>query len=524
MARRRDSSPVASPQDQGDKDGKPLAFALVIGRPEAHEQLLRLLQDEIIGPLSEGHLLAGFQIISATPPSFVADKSTLLVFEITLQASAPPITDRDVRQWQQCLAPDVLLAAAPVPEERLLQWGLGQARKALTRAMSSGFVVSPWSYSEDGGEQQPSGGGGSWFAPCLERDRDPDSEGGRASASAFPSFTTPNFLIEREDGIRHAAPDEVLMRAEIADALCGFLPASLRWRSAWRLAYSPHVHGVSIQTLHRRMSSEGPFLLLMQDHNDQVFGGFASVPWMISHAYFGTGETFVFKFGKRMSRLASKVSSSPQPSPRSAGPSQATAREEPRGAEGVEEVATNRALEEAVKVLTEWSENVRLEVLRSEESVAQALAAGANQSATEALDAVLGTGTPLVETPRRPLLTSQSQAPAAVSTVSPAHSDGEEADAGDACQRQGADGDLAESLEVFTWSTKDPFFLYSDADCLAMGGGSSFALYIEKDLLHGVSEPCSTFHSSMLSSTERFIISSLECWVFDDPSEVQGAK
>ena len=35
----------------------------------------------------------------------------------------------------------------------------------------------------------------------------------------------------------------------------------------------------------------------------------------------------------------------------------------------------------------------------------------------------------------------------------------------------------------------------SAARCLAMGGGSGFALYLEKDLLHGRSDPCSTFQS-----------------------------
>merc|ERR1712216_1031788 len=76
------------------------------------------------------------------------------------------------------------------------------------------------------------------------------------------------------------------------------------------------------------------------------------------------------------------------------------------------------------------------------------------------------------------------------------------------------DGDLG--LEVFLWSLKDPFFLFSDADSIAMGGGASFALYIEKDLLHGMSEPCPTFDSPVLSSLGNFIISDFEMWAFDD--------
>jgi len=73
-------------------------------------------------------------------------------------------------------------------------------------------------------------------------------------------------------------------------------------------------------------------------------------------------------------------------------------------------------------------------------------------------------------------------------------------------------------LQIFGASSSDePFFLFSNGDCVAMGGGSAFALYLDRDLLHGMSGPCSTFGSEMLSSTENFIINDFECWVFDDP-------
>merc|ERR1712150_229224 len=94
---------------------------------------------------------------------------------------------------------------------------------------------------------------------------------------------------------------------------------------------------------------------------------------------------------------------------------------------------------------------------------------------------------------------------------------GEEEDAAETCGGQGEFG-----LEVFNWSLKDPFFLFSDMECIAFGGGSAFALYVERDLLHGMSEPCTTFNSEVLASTPNFIVSDLECWVFDDPSDPDG--
>lgn len=470
------------PKNSGAADKVPMAFALVVGRANAHQQLLRLLQDKVVGPLAERHLISGFRIISATPPTFVADASTLLVFEITLLSTAPPITERDVRQWQRRLDPDVHLAAAPTLQPRPLPWGLSGARAALVRAMSMGTAAQEDCPCGAARKKEPQREDSGWLRVCMERDK--DSSG--ASKGPTPSSAVPFFCVESDDdgGLRRPRPGEALMSTAMAEALCLHLPATLRWRTAWRLAYSPRVHGVSIHTLHRRMAEEGPSLLIVQDHDGQVFGGFASAPWKVSDGYFGTGETFVFKFKKR------------QPGP---GVAQWA------GESDEVDEAAQLALDEAVKVLSDWSEHVRLEAARSERTVARALAEGANDSATEALDAVLGA--PLVQTPRRPSVEEVpgSKSPSTSPTASSA--------------RGNSDESVANSLEVYCWSTRDPFFQYTDLECLAMGGGSAFALYIQEDLLHGVSEPSSTFDSAMLSSTQNFVISSLECWVFDDPSE-----
>eukprot|EP01053_Blabericola_migrator_P002961 Blabericola_migrator_1__2960@NODE_1855_length_3657_cov_58_127577_g1186_i0_p1_GENE_NODE_1855_length_3657_cov_58_127577_g1186_i0NODE_1855_length_3657_cov_58_127577_g1186_i0_p1_ORF_typecomplete_len717_score93_10TLD/PF07534_16/3_4e34_NODE_1855_length_3657_cov_58_127577_g1186_i03272477 len=65
-------------------------------------------------------------------------------------------------------------------------------------------------------------------------------------------------------------------------------------------------------------------------------------------------------------------------------------------------------------------------------------------------------------------------------------------------------------LQIFGWSGKNEFFVYSDHERLMFGGGGSFAVAIAAGLLHGHSGPCSTFSNTRLSATEDFRIGDLQ--------------
>jgi len=362
-------------------------------------------------------------------------------------------------------------------------------------------------------------------------------------------------VVEETSGCRvRLSTGATLMSTAIAAELCQHLPVSLRWRTGWRLVYSPRLHGVSLQTFYRRMQAEGPSLLLVQDHCGYAFGGFATAPWHVADRYFGSGECFVFRFRRRLPKpVMPLLQHSQLLAAAQRGEGQGADGEPglaPGGLEDVKEEFVRETIRHAVKVLSDWHPKVRAEAERAERAAA---AAGSVTSPTEALDEVLGKHADAVPAAVPPPTTEPCAARLA---------------AGEAAQGLGAAGDhsagptasgvqlspgvdtladqsavlaegssaadlgVAESgleeaeeggdlgLEAFHWSLKDPFFLFSDMECIAMGGGSSFALYLEKDLLHGMSEPCSTFGSEKLSSEGHFIISSLECWVFDDPSEV----
>lgn len=260
-----------------------------------------------------------------------------------------------------------------------------------------------------------------------------------------------------------------LLNSAMAEVLKDFLPAQIQWKTSWRLVYSPRLHGVSLKTFYRRMQKEGPSLLLIQDHRGYVFGGFASMSWRQGDRYYGTGESFVFRFRTPMSKPVVSL----------ARQLQASEKDSKTGVAAPD--LAQEAVDEALKLLDAWSTKVKREAQRSDR---EALRKHKVTSVTEALDALL------------------EENPGDAASV-----------ADDAVEDFG--------LEVFHHSkAKDAFFLFSDAECIAMGGGSGFALYLEKDLLHGHSDPCSTFQSEVLSCDSNFIIGDLECWAFDDPTEV----
>lgn len=83
------------------------------------------------------------------------------------------------------------------------------------------------------------------------------------------------------------------------------LPAHLRFEQ-WHLAYSPKVHGTSLNTFYRQQA--GPNILVVRDAHGGLFGGFASEPWRPQAGAYGhSGESFVFA-ARKTSRCESEHS------------------------------------------------------------------------------------------------------------------------------------------------------------------------------------------------------------------------
>ncbi|XP_056422455.1 nuclear receptor coactivator 7 isoform X3 [Hyla sarda] len=71
-------------------------------------------------------------------------------------------------------------------------------------------------------------------------------------------------------------------------------------------------------------------------------------------------------------------------------------------------------------------------------------------------------------------------------------------------------------FKAFKWSGDNSYFINGDTTSLQLGGGGGrFGLWLDSDLYHGHSNPCSTFNNDILSKKEDFIVQDLEVWAFE---------
>ncbi|XP_052386055.1 oxidation resistance protein 1 isoform X1 [Carassius gibelio] len=96
------------------------------------------------------------------------------------------------------------------------------------------------------------------------------------------------------DGLSHILNQSVILDAQQVREIAKELPPRTIGHT-WQLSYSTDKHGASLKTLYRKLSTtDSPVLILIKDHNQQVFGSFLSHPLHPSDAFYGTGETFLF--------------------------------------------------------------------------------------------------------------------------------------------------------------------------------------------------------------------------------------
>ncbi|KAL9963260.1 hypothetical protein ACROYT_G032443 [Oculina patagonica] len=190
---------------------------------------------------------------------------------------------------------------------------------------------------------------------------------GKAAKVATSPKPSPDFI---EDVLPDMDSKSELLSEERLTTLNSSLP-SRTIGHCWVLVYSTFEHGFSLNTLYRKMEYyDTPVLLVVMDDAHQIFGSLCSCPLKISEGFYGTGESFLYKFDKN-------------------------------------------------------------------------------------------------------------------------------------------------DVKTFGWSGENNFFIKGSKDSLAIGsGGGNFGLWLDEDLYHGRSHPCSTYNNEQLSSREDFLCSGLEAWTF----------
>mmetsp|Transcript_68181 Transcript_68181/g.134663 ORF Transcript_68181/g.134663 Transcript_68181/m.134663 type:complete len:456 (-) Transcript_68181:200-1567(-) len=129
----------------------------------------------------------------------------------------------------------------------------------------------------------------------------PPEVGAETSAVAASQQPRVAPALAMEVPMRSGSVEKPLLTQAMVACLLEHLPVSLRVTGAveWVLRYSPKANGVSLATLFRNLEGCEHTILLVQDVEEHVFGGFAPVPWEPCHGrFYGSGEAFVFTFGK----------------------------------------------------------------------------------------------------------------------------------------------------------------------------------------------------------------------------------
>ncbi|CAD2103021.1 TLD domain-containing protein [Plasmodium vinckei] len=74
----------------------------------------------------------------------------------------------------------------------------------------------------------------------------------------------------------------------------------------------------------------------------------------------------------------------------------------------------------------------------------------------------------------------------------------------------------APSIQIYNWTTRNNYYVYSDEKSITIGGGDNYALVINDDLSKGQTNKSTTYDNDLLTYDEEFEIQFLQLWIFDD--------
>lgn len=253
---------------------------------------------------------------------------------------------------------------------------------------------------------------------------------------------------------------QVLLTAKMIEDLWWYLPISAQISRSWKLVYCPAIHGFSLRTFYRQCAANpGPTLVAMRDSEGVVFGGFTSHAWHeMSLSHVGESDCFVFTYGLPESRRWSvQLESSPS-------------------------TKLGVSISSKSQVLTVSPEGHL-----------------ATWNCTHPSQAVFA-GDQILEV-------NGERDPSKMRQELGRHQ------ALDVLMLREAKSDV----QVSTWAGEDRYFMHSDMDGFAMGGGKGRAFCVDKGLMRGTSAACSTFGTcSPLAASEDFLLQHLEVWTFDN--------
>jgi hypothetical protein len=122
------------------------------------------------------------------------------------------------------------------------------------------------------------------------------------AAKALQETSAPPTERPRNMSTRKLVGNGSILTATNQDAIRSIMPAFLQDETL-TLAYSLLLHGSDMTSFFSCTKSYQYTVIVVQATTGEIFGGFNAVSWKHSPAYYGSGESFVFRLSKRVSRI-----------------------------------------------------------------------------------------------------------------------------------------------------------------------------------------------------------------------------
>jgi hypothetical protein len=343
------------------------------------------------------------------------------------------------------------------------------------------------------------------------------------------SLTSPSEILH--PGCRHSA----LLEASLPRAYRGY---------SWTKVFCLGRHGAALETLISRCREEEVTLIVMQDDGGTVFGGFVSERWAyprrptlsgrtataaglgasslrgadsrvlpssVGSGYYGNGQSFVFSFADRR-RFNEwrwrqlQATAAPHVGESSPG---LGASSSPYG--------TGLGGGSGSGVVDSACPSIRLSAYTAAAAAESEAEARQRPGREGAAGEASGSRTPGKATPASAAHAASGHMGhvcrrAAAAAAAP-HATGPgptAASVATSVSSGGSSGGV--HFSQYKWSRRNKYFQFLAGEGLAMGGGGTFAWFLDADLCYGASGLCDTFLSPPLSTTERFTVIALEVW------------
>lgn len=132
-----------------------------------------------------------------------------------------------------------------------------------------------------------------------EEKKDKDDIGGSGGGSGKQkAFVLEHSLLPNCEDI-HYIPDYPAF-TDISQIL--FINSQLPrdMQSKWRFLFSSQIHGESFSTFIGRIMDQGPTVIIVEDTNGWIFGGYATDSWSLNPNFTGNDNSFLFSLRPKM--------------------------------------------------------------------------------------------------------------------------------------------------------------------------------------------------------------------------------